>query len=61
MIITLAQQLRLKVVAEGVETPSQQNWLAGLDCDFVQGYLHSTPLPAASFEALALAERAARD
>jgi diguanylate cyclase (GGDEF)-like protein len=59
MIITLAQQLRLKVVAEGVETLSQQNWLAGLGCEFVQGYLHSPPLPVASFEALALAERAA--
>jgi EAL domain-containing protein (putative c-di-GMP-specific phosphodiesterase class I) len=59
MIITLAQQLRLKVVAEGVETPSQQHWLAGLGCEFVQGYLYSPPLPAASFEALALAERAA--
>lgn len=59
MIITLAQQLQLKVVAEGVETPSQQQLLAGLGCEFVQGYLHSPPLPPASFEALAFAEKAA--
>lgn len=59
MIITLARQLQLKVVAEGVETPSQQSLLAGLGCEFVQGYLHSPPLPSASFEALAFAEKAA--
>lgn len=59
MIITLAQQLRLKVVAEGVETPSQQSLLAGLGCEFVQGFLHSPPLPSASFEVLAFAEKAA--
>lgn len=59
MIITLAQQLRLKVVAEGVETASQQSLLAGLGCEFVQGYLHSPPLPSASFETLAFGQKAA--
>ncbi len=59
MIVTLARQLQLKVVAEGVETPAQQQILSGLGCDFVQGYLHAPPLPAHSFEALALSSKAA--
>ncbi len=59
MIIALAAQLQLKVVAEGVETPDQQALLIRLGCDFVQGYLHSPPLPAPGFEALALSQQAA--
>ena len=59
MIIALAQQLKLKVVAEGVETTEQQALLAGLGCEFVQGYLHSPPLPSASFEPLAFRSKAA--
>lgn len=59
MIIALARQLRLKVVAEGVETPAQQALLGRLGCDFVQGYLHSPPLPSHGFEALALSPKAA--
>lgn len=59
MIVTLSRQLRLKVVAEGVETLAQQQQLAALGCDYVQGYLHSPPLPADSFEALAFSSKAA--
>ena len=59
MIIVLAQQLRLKVVAEGVETAGQQELLARLGCEFVQGYLHSPPLPSQSFESLAFRSKAA--
>ena len=53
MILALARQLRLQVVAEGVETRQQQSLLADLGCEFVQGYLHAPPLPAAGFEAMA--------
>ena len=53
MIITLARQLELKVVAEGVETYQQQNLLAGLGCECVQGYLHAPPLTVEQFEQLA--------
>lgn len=44
MIINLAKNLRLKVVAEGVETKEQFKVLNDLSCDIVQGYLISEPL-----------------
>ena len=52
IIISLAQALRLKVVAEGVETEQQAQMLKLLRCDQVQGYLFSPPLPAERIEAL---------
>ncbi len=49
-IIALAHSLRLQVVAEGVETKAQHDFLANLDCDFIQGYFLSESLPADKFE-----------
>lgn len=49
LIMSLAKSLKLKVVAEGVETPEQQAQLAALDCDLLQGYLFSKPIPASDF------------
>jgi len=51
-IITLAHNLRLKVVAEGVETEEQLKFLHLLRCDEIQGYLFSQPVPADLFEEL---------
>jgi diguanylate cyclase (GGDEF)-like protein len=51
-VISLAHQLRLKVVAEGVESPEQARLLRDLDCDEVQGYLFSPPLPRPDIEKL---------
>ena len=44
-IIALAHSLRLRVVAEGVETSEQHAHLQRLDCDEMQGYFKSKPLP----------------
>ncbi|MEL7034374.1 MAG: EAL domain-containing protein [Cyanobacteria bacterium J06592_8] len=44
MIIALAHSLDMDVVAEGVETTSQLEKLAALDCDLIQGYLVSKPV-----------------
>ncbi|MDF2570106.1 MAG: diguanylate cyclase domain protein [Sporomusa sp.] len=46
-IIALAHNLGLKVVAEGVETEEQRNLLQEWQCDAIQGYLISRPLPEA--------------
>lgn len=46
-IISLGHSLRLKVVAEGVETSEQLAFLKEMDCDEIQGYYFSKPLPAA--------------
>jgi diguanylate cyclase (GGDEF)-like protein len=51
-IISLAHSLRLKVVAEGVETPEQLTFLRTLGCDQYQGYHFSPPLPASEFARL---------
>jgi diguanylate cyclase (GGDEF)-like protein/PAS domain S-box-containing protein len=51
-IISLARGLRMRVIAEGVETRSQLDYLRGQGCDEVQGHLYSRPLPVAEVEAI---------
>jgi EAL domain-containing protein (putative c-di-GMP-specific phosphodiesterase class I) len=55
MIINLAHSLKLKVVAEGVETEEQSRLLRLLGCNEMQGFLFSRPVLAAEFEAKFLA------
>jgi len=58
-IISLARALKLKVVAEGVETPEQLRLLRSLHCDEFQGYLFGKPVSVEIFEAKYLTPRAA--
>jgi diguanylate cyclase (GGDEF)-like protein/PAS domain S-box-containing protein len=59
-IISMAHSLRLDVIAEGVETSEQQEFLCRHGCDQAQGYYYSQPVPAARFrEMLAAAENTA--
>ena len=51
-VIEMAHQLGLKVVAEGVETTAELNFLRHARCDAIQGFLVSRPLPASEFEKL---------
>ncbi len=49
-MINMAHSLGLTVTAEGIETDEQANYLIGLECDSLQGYLFSQPEPADRFE-----------
>lgn len=51
-IIALARSLHLRVIAEGVETQVQREFLNGLGCDVMQGYLFSRPVTADAFAQL---------
>ncbi len=51
---SLAQNLNLCVVAEGVENEFQLSFLKGMYCQYIQGYYFSRPLPTADFETFSL-------
>ncbi|WP_394787031.1 EAL domain-containing protein [Rhodoferax sp.] len=59
MVVALGDSLGLAVIAEGVETEAQREFLAGQGCYAYQGYLFSRPLPIEAFEALVQQLRAA--
>jgi diguanylate cyclase (GGDEF)-like protein len=59
-VIAMAHALDKRVVAEGVETQAQADILSGLDCDHIQGYFYSAPLPATMFASFAVTARRLR-
>jgi len=57
LILQLAKVLHFKVVAEGVETEMQYQQLKAWECDLIQGFLFSKPLPANQFVNLVMQEQ----
>jgi diguanylate cyclase (GGDEF)-like protein/PAS domain S-box-containing protein len=55
-IVNMAHSLRLRVVAEGIETERQRDLLYSLQCDYGQGYLYSKPLPGSEAEAFLVSD-----
>ena len=51
-VMQMAHWLNLAVIAEGVETLRQADYLLSIGCDIVQGYLYARPMPAEKFEAM---------
>jgi diguanylate cyclase (GGDEF)-like protein/PAS domain S-box-containing protein len=60
-VITLAHSLKLKVVAEGVETEEQALFLRNKSCDIAQGYLYSKPISAEKIAVLLTKQSLTRD
>ena len=55
-IVTLAHELGMQVIGEGIETYGQLELLRQLDCDYGQGYYFSVPLPAHVAQSLVAAQ-----
>ena len=53
-VLAMAKSMNLKVIAEGVETEAQYEFLKGYGCEVIQGYLFSKPVPSQEFEKLFL-------
>ena len=57
--ITMARQLRMKIIAEGVETLEQAHFLLSIGCNYAQGYYYSRPVDPAEFEVLSFVQEKA--
>ncbi|MGO5551172.1 EAL domain-containing protein [Lachnospiraceae bacterium LCP19S3_B12] len=55
-IIELVHKFHIRIVAEGVESPGQVEYLRKAGCDYVQGYVFYRPMPQEDYEKL-IAER----
>lgn len=52
-VVNMAQQLKMPVIAEGVEKKSQVDFLKGIGCEYVQGFYFAKPMPSDEYEQLA--------
>lgn len=59
-VIEMAKSLRLRIVAEGVETQEQVELLREMGCDIAQGYFYARPMPVKEFEELLVEEKEKR-
>jgi diguanylate cyclase (GGDEF)-like protein/PAS domain S-box-containing protein len=60
-IVSMSKQLKLRVIAEGVERGDQADFMRSLGCDEIQGYLFSPPVSVEEFEEMLLAQKNLRD
>ena len=58
-IVSMAHTLKMRVVAEGVETELQRDWLRDEGCDQAQGWLYARAMDADSFMALLIGQESA--
>ena len=56
-IIDMTKRLKMRTVSEGVESGLQLEFLKTIDCDMVQGYVVSKPVPVNEFEKMIFKER----
>ena len=49
-IVDMAHSLSMKTVAEGIETSEEVDYLSSINCDLIQGYIYSKPIPIEEFE-----------
>ncbi|MGN1084406.1 MAG: putative bifunctional diguanylate cyclase/phosphodiesterase, partial [Lachnospiraceae bacterium] len=56
-VISMAKDLEMSVLAEGVETKDQKEFLQEARCDMIQGYYYAKPMPMAEFETLYMEEK----
>lgn len=52
MIVAMANKLNMPVIAEGVETKEQADFLSGIGCEIIQGYYYAMPMPVEEFDQL---------
>ncbi|MDO4166253.1 MAG: EAL domain-containing protein [Eubacteriales bacterium] len=52
-VVSMAQRLKMPVIAEGVEKKSQVDFLKGIGCEYVQGFYFAKPMPSEEYEQLA--------
>lgn len=52
MVVAMAEKLNMPVIAEGVETKEQADFLGEIGCNIIQGYYYAKPMPVSQFEEL---------